>query len=63
MEKAIEPVDEIVARIESALERVAPEKLSVVPDCGFSQTARWAAIRKLDNMVEAAQIVRQKLAG
>ena len=59
----IEPVDEVVARIEGALANVAPEKLSVVPDCGFSQTARWAAIRKLENMVEAARVVRQKLEG
>ena len=59
----VEPVDEIVARIESALTRVAPERLTVVPDCGFSQTARWAAVRKLDAMVEAARVVRTRLAG
>jgi 5-methyltetrahydropteroyltriglutamate--homocysteine methyltransferase len=59
----IEQVEEIVARIESALKLVPPEKLTVVPDCGFSQTARWAAVRKLQAMVEAARVVRTRLAG
>ncbi|MEZ4532729.1 MAG: hypothetical protein R2855_17175 [Thermomicrobiales bacterium] len=55
---------EIVAsRIRTALTYVAPEKLWIVPDCGFSQTARWAAKRKLAAMVDGARIVRQELAG
>lgn len=59
----IEPVDEIATRIDAALAHVEPEKLTVVPDCGFSQTARWAALRKLGAMVEAARVVRARLAG
>jgi 5-methyltetrahydropteroyltriglutamate--homocysteine methyltransferase len=35
----------------------------VVPDCGFSQTARWASRAKLKAMVEGAGMVRQTLAG
>ena len=32
--------------------RYAPaERLSLAPDCGLSQTARWAAKQKLANMV------------
>jgi 5-methyltetrahydropteroyltriglutamate--homocysteine methyltransferase len=45
------------------LQYVAPEKLSITPDCGFSQTARWAAKRKLVAMVEGARIVRHELTG
>ena len=55
---------EIVAeRIRLALTFVAPEQLWIVPDCGFSQTARWATKRKLDAMVRGAETVRRELAG
>ncbi len=57
----IESVDDIVARIKLCLEHVSPEKLSVAPDCGLSQTARWAAKKKLHNMVAGAQKVRSEL--
>jgi 5-methyltetrahydropteroyltriglutamate--homocysteine methyltransferase len=42
---------------------VPAERLSVTPDCGFSQTARWAARAKLRAMVEGTKIVRRELAG
>jgi 5-methyltetrahydropteroyltriglutamate--homocysteine methyltransferase len=55
---------EVVAgRIRGLLEHVEPERLWIVPDCGFSQTARWATQRKLRAMVEGAAIVRRELAG
>lgn len=55
---------EVVAdRIRLALRYVEPDKLWVVPDCGFSQTARWATKRKLAAMVKGAEIVRRELAG
>lgn len=55
---------EVVAeRIRTALRYVAPDKLWIVPDCGFSQTARWATKRKLAAMVQGAEIVRRELAG
>jgi len=55
---------EVVAdRIRTALKYVSADKLSVTPDCGFSQTARWAAKRKLKAMVEGAKIVRRELTG
>jgi 5-methyltetrahydropteroyltriglutamate--homocysteine methyltransferase len=38
-----------------------PEKLALAPDCGLSQTARWAAKQKLQNMCSAAKIVRDSL--
>ena len=47
--------------IRTALKFVDPENLWIVPDCGFSQTARWAAKRKLTAMVLGAGIVRNEL--
>jgi 5-methyltetrahydropteroyltriglutamate--homocysteine methyltransferase len=57
----IETPEDVAERIRLALKYVAPEKLSIVPDCGFSQTARWATVRKLEAMVKGAQIVRREL--
>jgi 5-methyltetrahydropteroyltriglutamate--homocysteine methyltransferase len=55
----IESPEDVEDRIRAALKFVPPERLSVAPDCGLSQTARWAARRKLANMVEGARRVRQ----
>jgi 5-methyltetrahydropteroyltriglutamate--homocysteine methyltransferase len=57
----IETVDDVVERIKRCLQYVPAEKLSVAPDCGLSQTARWASRQKLVNMVKGAQIVRNNL--
>ena len=57
----IETVDDIVHRIKLCLEHIAADKLSVAPDCGLSQTARWAARKKLANMVAGAKQVRKEL--
>jgi 5-methyltetrahydropteroyltriglutamate--homocysteine methyltransferase len=57
----VETPEDVAARIRQALRYVAPEKLSVVPDCGFSQTARWAAYGKLVSMVRGTEIVRREL--
>ena len=54
----IESVDDVVERINRCLKYVPAEKLSVAPDCGLSQTARWAARKKLINMVAGAKKVR-----
>ncbi|MGB9750857.1 MAG: methionine synthase [Roseiflexus castenholzii] len=59
----IETPEDVAERIRVALRYVAPEKLTIVPDCGFSQTARWAARAKLKAMVEGARMVRHELAG
>ena len=43
---------EIVAdRIRKMLEFVPADRLTITPDCGFSQTARWAARAKMIAMV------------
>lgn len=57
----IETVDDVVQRIERCLQYIPAEKLSVAPDCGLSQTARWASRQKLVNMVKGAKQVRQNL--
>jgi 5-methyltetrahydropteroyltriglutamate--homocysteine methyltransferase len=57
----IETVDDVVERINRCLKYVPAEKLSVAPDCGLSQTARWASRQKLGNMVKGAKLVREKL--
>jgi len=57
----IETPEDVVARIKNCLKYVPAEKLSVAPDCGLSQTARWASRQKLINMVKGAQIVKQQL--
>jgi 5-methyltetrahydropteroyltriglutamate--homocysteine methyltransferase len=51
----------VAERIEACLRHVAPQRLSVAPDCGLSQTARWAAKQKLANMVAGAHLVRTSL--
>jgi 5-methyltetrahydropteroyltriglutamate--homocysteine methyltransferase len=57
----VETATDVEERIRACLRHVAPERLSVSPDCGLSQTARWAAQRKLRNMVEGARLVRESL--
>ena len=57
----IESVDDVVARIKKCLQYVPAKKLSVAPDCGLSQTARWASRQKLVNMVRGAKKVRESL--
>ncbi len=49
----LESAEEVAQRIDVVLAAgVPPERLSLVPDCGFSQTARWATTAKLRALVE-----------
>jgi 5-methyltetrahydropteroyltriglutamate--homocysteine methyltransferase len=57
----VETPEDVQERIERCLQYVPAEKLSVAPDCGLSQTARWAARQKLANMVKGAHMARKKL--
>jgi 5-methyltetrahydropteroyltriglutamate--homocysteine methyltransferase len=54
------PVD-IAARVRACLKYATPGRLSFAPDCGLSQTARWAAKQKLRNMVNGVALVRKEL--
>ena len=57
----IETPEDIVDRVQLCLEHAPADKLSFAPDCGLSQTARWAAKQKLQNMVEGVALVRNEL--
>jgi 5-methyltetrahydropteroyltriglutamate--homocysteine methyltransferase len=57
----VETAADVEERIRACLRHVAPERLSVSPDCGLSQTARWAAQGKLRNMVAGARLARESL--
>lgn len=57
----IESVPDIVERVKRCLEHAPAEKLSFAPDCGLSQTARWAAKQKLNNMVAGVHEVRVEM--
>lgn len=57
----IETPAEIAHRVNLCLQHAPAERLSFAPDCGLSQTARWAARQKLANMVKGITLVREKL--
>ena len=57
----VETPSDVEERIRACLRYVAAERLSVSPDCGLSQTARWAAQQKLANLVAGARLVRESL--
>jgi 5-methyltetrahydropteroyltriglutamate--homocysteine methyltransferase len=57
----IETSEEIADRVRRCLAYAPPERLSFAPDCGLSQTARWAARKKLKAMVDGVQRVRREL--
>jgi 5-methyltetrahydropteroyltriglutamate--homocysteine methyltransferase len=57
----IETVDDVARRVRQCLQYAPAEKLAFAPDCGLSQTARWAAKQKLCNMVEGVKQVRVEL--
>ena len=57
----VESADDVAERIRTCLRYVASERLSVSPDCGLSQTARWAARAKLTALVDGGRRVRESL--
>jgi 5-methyltetrahydropteroyltriglutamate--homocysteine methyltransferase len=57
----LETPEDVEERIRRCLEYVPPERLAVAPDCGLSQTARWAAKAKLESLVEGARRARAAL--
>lgn len=57
----IEPPELVAQRLRTVLRYIEPERVHVTPDCGFSQTARFIAQRKLVNMVEGVRLVRREL--
>jgi 5-methyltetrahydropteroyltriglutamate--homocysteine methyltransferase len=57
----IETPDDVADRVRACLKHAPAERLSSAPDCGLSQTARWAARQKLRNMVAGVQAVRDEM--
>ncbi|MEK7686606.1 MAG: methionine synthase [Verrucomicrobiota bacterium] len=57
----VETVADVAERVRACLKHAAADRLSFAPDCGLSQTARWAAKLKLKNMVEGVKRVRKEL--
>jgi hypothetical protein len=48
-------------RLRQTLKHIDPERVQVTPDCGFSQTARFVAVRTLTSMAEGVRLVRREL--
>jgi 5-methyltetrahydropteroyltriglutamate--homocysteine methyltransferase len=57
----VETPEDVAERVRRCLKFAPLERLAFAPDCGLSQTARWAAKQKLKNMVEGVKIVRREL--
>ncbi|MBL9153846.1 MAG: cobalamin-independent methionine synthase II family protein [Verrucomicrobiales bacterium] len=58
----IETPELIAEKVRACLQHAPADRLVFAPDCGLSQTARWAAKRKLENLVAGVEIVRRELA-
>lgn len=63
----IDSVDEIVERVEMALKYIAPERITLNPDCGFApgsaaQVSLDEVCTKLNNEAQAAARLREKFA-
>ncbi len=54
----IETPADVADRVRACLQFAPADRLSFAPDCGLSQTARWAARQKLKNMCEGVKTVR-----
>ena len=57
----IETPADVAERVRRCLKYAPAERLVFAPDCGLSQTARWAARQKLINMVAGVELVRREL--
>ena len=57
----IETPEDVANRVRLCLQHAPADRLSFAPDCGLSQTARWAAKVKLKNMCEGVHMVRREL--
>lgn len=57
----IETRQDIADRVRLCLQHAPPDRLVFAPDCGLSQTARWAAKQKLANLVEGVRLVKSEL--
>jgi 5-methyltetrahydropteroyltriglutamate--homocysteine methyltransferase len=56
----VEPPDLVADRLRQVLRHVDAHRVSITPDCGFSQTARHVAAAKAAAMVAGARLVRDE---
>jgi len=56
----VETPEDIADRVRWCLQHAPAERLVFAPDCGLSQTARWAAQPKLRNMVAGIRQVKKE---
>jgi 5-methyltetrahydropteroyltriglutamate--homocysteine methyltransferase len=59
----VEPAEFVADRLRQVLKFVEPRRVSVTPDCGFSQTARHVAVAKARNMAAGVKLVRRQVGG
>ncbi len=57
----VETPQDVANRVRACLKFAPADRLSFAPDCGLSQTARWAARQKLKNMCEGVRTIRREL--
>jgi 5-methyltetrahydropteroyltriglutamate--homocysteine methyltransferase len=57
----LETPEDVLARVRACLKHAPADRLAFAPDCGLSQTARWAARAKLRNMVAGVKLVRKEI--
>ena len=57
----VETAQDVADRVRLCLKHVPADRLSFAPDCGLSQTARWAAKQKLKNMCAGVGQVRKEM--
>lgn len=57
----IETPSDVADRVRHCLKHAPADRLVFAPDCGLSQTARWAARLKLIHLVAGAELVRREL--
>jgi 5-methyltetrahydropteroyltriglutamate--homocysteine methyltransferase len=57
----LETPDDIARRVRRCLEYAPADRLVFAPDCGLSQTARWAAKKKLSALCTGVAQVKRKL--
>ena len=57
----VESPADVAERVRFCLRHAPADRLVFAPDCGLSQTARWAARPKLNNMVAGVRAVRKEL--
>jgi len=57
----VETPELVAERLRQTLRHIEPERVHVTPDCGFSQTARFIACKKLAALSAGVRLVRQEL--